>query len=594
VTGKGPKAGGQLPGIVGIISFGGSLGVTFGLIAILAIYAALFGRAVNHGYVWDDVSTLATSDFFDRPLSRALLATEHERMDEALTAMRGVSFGHESYRPVNVATHWFDVNTFGRRPWPMHAHSLLWGAVGVLLAFLLATEVLGDRRWALLVAAIFAVHPLHVEPFVYISARADLVSGALALLAAVAFMRSTRMEGRRAQTLWLGGAAVTTLSALFAKESAMALPIGLFAFAIAWGRTRAAIVGFGVLMATVLVHFPLRAALVPAAPLANTGYGATFARLPGIVVQYFEALLLPLAISNARPLDPALTRWGWPLLLAATVTVALTFAWARRGSTRGQQPSEPTSSSPSSIVARFQSPPDIALVLAGLVWAAAFIAPAAVAVGTLGALADRYAYAALFGFAVAVAALLRRVWHLRQLPLFRVAVTAITGLWLALCVFVSAREVGFWSSNRALYAHAVAVEPASAIAHYRFGVLLAGERRWPEAVAAFSRAADLKQRVAPDIAPSEERVLNNLGVAHLNLGQIADAERSFRAAIARSNNVSYRAWFNLAEIAWARGDSAGTCQALTAALAISPKYRAAQTAHAARCMTPAVGSGNVP
>ncbi|HEY0712937.1 MAG TPA: hypothetical protein VGF45_09710, partial [Polyangia bacterium] len=269
-----------------------------GLGVVFAIYAALYARCVGHGYVWDDVGTIAASDFFDRPLLQALRATEHERMDEALTAMRGVSFGHESYRPVNVATHWFDVHAFGRRPGPMHVHSLLWGALGVLLAFVLATQVLGDQRWALLVAAIVAIHPLHVEPFVYISARADLVSGALALLAAIAFMHATVVDGLRARVLCWAAAALATLLALFAKESAMALPVALFGFALAKGRTRAGVVGFLVLMATVLVHFPLRALLVPAAPLAHaTGFAATIARLPGIVIQYVEVMFVPLAIS---------------------------------------------------------------------------------------------------------------------------------------------------------------------------------------------------------------------------------------------------------------------------------------------------------
>ncbi|HEY0706926.1 MAG TPA: tetratricopeptide repeat protein, partial [Polyangia bacterium] len=226
---------------------------------------------------------------------------------------------------------------------------------------------------------------------------------------------------------------------------------------------------------------------------------------------------------------------------------------------------------------------DLALALAGLVWAAAFVGPAAVAVGTLGALADRYAYLALFGFALAVTTLVRQTTRLSRLPLLRTAVLAIAGLWVALLLFVSHREVGVWANNRSLYTHAVTVEPNSAIAHYRLGVLFGSARRWPEAVAAFARAAALNSQLPADVAPTEDRVLNNLGVAHLNLGQITEAERSFRQAIDRSGNVSYRAWFNLAEIAWSRGDRAEACRALSAALSISPKYRAALAAQAARC-----------
>ncbi|HEY0713132.1 MAG TPA: tetratricopeptide repeat protein, partial [Polyangia bacterium] len=242
----------------------------------------------------------------------------------------------------------------------------------------------------------------------------------------------------------------------------------------------------------------------------------------------------------------------------------------------------------------FEPSPAVPLTLAGLVWTAAFVAPAAVAVGTLGALADRYAYVALFGFAIVVAVLARAVWRLRALPLFRVAILSVAALWLGLCGFVSAREVAFWASNRTLYHHAAAVEPDSAIAQYRLGVLLANERRWPEAAVAFRHAAQLKQRLPAEVAPSEDRVLNNLGVAHLNLGETAEAERVFRAAITRSNNVSYRAWFNLGEIAWARGDRPAACRAYAEALAISPKYRAARAAHSTRCVAAAPLSESAP
>jgi protein O-mannosyl-transferase len=540
-----------------------------GLCVVLLAYLALYAPTIGYGFVWDDVGTVAGNDFFARPLGEALRATEHARMDEAITSMRGVSVGHESYRPINVLTHWLDVRAFGPRPGPMHAHTLLWGLAGIAFAFLLARQLFdGDDDWALAVAAIFALHPAHVEPFAYISARADLVSGALTLVAAWLATRAaldvpalSRVRG----IVELVGAALALLLALFAKEPAAMLPLALFAYAFALGRLRAFAVPLLVLAATVALAFPLRALLVPGAPLSEAVSAATlFARTPGIVLQYLGMLALPLTISNARPLLPGWALPGWLVLVAIAAALVAGFLWSRRGVTTPARRA-------------------LGLAGAGLAWAALFLAPAGVAVATLGALADRYAYLPVFGFALALTAGLRTLAQSEALPLVRRVVLACAALWALLLPFVSWREQAFWQSNRALYTHAVTVEPDSASAHYRLGVILGGERRWSEAAAAFTRADELKRQQPPDVAPAHDRVLNNLGVALLNLGQYDAAERIFRRAISESNNVSFRAWFNLAKLLAARNDTAGACAALREALAISPRYQLARAEHDRLC-----------
>jgi hypothetical protein len=541
-----------------------------GLALLLAVYVAVYAPTLGYGFVWDDVTTVGGGDFLQRSLAQVLRTTEHARMDEAVTSMRGVSVGHESYRPINVATHFVDVRLFGHRPGPMHAHTLLWGAFGIVLAYAVARQLLGPR-WALVVAALFALHPAHVEPFSYIAARADLVSGAFTLLATWLGLASastnTPSVATRSKTRTVGyclAMCVALLLALFAKEAAAALPVALLGLALALGRTRALAPALGLSAATVALHVPLRALLVPGAPLATAvGAGGFVARTPGIVLSYLEMFVAPLALSNARPMPTSgAIALGWAL--AGTAAVGLGAAvWLFRAR-------------PGTVAHPRQR--DLGLAAAGLLWAAVFVAPAGIAAVTLGALADRYAYLPLFGFGVAVAVGLRRLWtwQTERFALVRRVLLGTVALWAAALVFISARERGFWQSNHALYSHAVAVEPESPIAHYRLGVVLAGERRWPEAAAAFTRTADLKRGAPLEMAPAIDRVLNNLGVAHLNLGQPAEAERAFRRAITESNNVSYRAWFNLARVLGARGDQPGACVALRSALDISPRYQLAR------------------
>lgn len=541
----------------------------------LLLFALLYARTVRYAFVWDDVGTLAQTSFFDRPLGEVLRTSEHARMDESLASLRGgLALGHESYRPVNVFTHWLDIRLFGHQPGPMHAHGLLWALAGIALAYAVAARLLGGGGvWPLLVAAVFALHPLHVEPFAYVSARADLVCGALTLAAALLFLRGYPAvappppAGRRA--LWLAAACVVYLLALFAKEVAIALPLALLGCALALARTQTWAPGLGALAATAVLHFPLRAALVPTAPLTGGASArAALLQAPGVALQYLGQLLAPFGISNARPLDATLTRPGWALVALAAVALAGAVFWRRRAWAKGAAPA-----------AR-----DLALAVAGLIWVGLFVAPAAVAVGTLGALADRYAYLPVFGFALAVVALLRAAWsELIGQRLGQRALLAFMALWVVLLALISAREIPAWRDNWSLYTHAVMTEPESPIAHYRLGVVLAGAARWDEAAAAFTSAETLKRRGLSESAPALDRVLNNLGVAQMNLGRNAEAEATFQRAITSTGNSSYRAWYNVALLRGKRGDTAGACAALDQALALNPAYERARTTHASSC-----------
>ena len=266
--------------------------------------------------------------------------------------------------------------------------------------------------------------------------------------------------------------------------------------------------------------------------------------LPSIVVEYARTFLLPFDISISRPLYLA-TAVGWIVL----AVVAALFALALRRAAAATGAAATTRAA-------------VALAAAGLVWALFLFAPSAVAVYSEGAVADRYAYLPLFGFAVAAVALGAQL--AARVPRARVAVGVITAAWLALLVFVSAREVPAWADNATLYAHAVDVEPGSAAAHNRLGRFYAEQRAWPAAVAELEKAAAL-----PDAG---DHVYNNLGVAYLAVGRPADATAILRRALDRSHETSFHAWYNLGTAARAAGDLPAACNAYRRALALSPAY----------------------
>ncbi len=72
----------------------------------------------------------------------------------------------------------------------------------------------------------------------------------------------------------------------------------------------------------------------------------------------------------------------------------------------------------------------------------------------------------------------------------------------------------------------IATHPGQPSVHFRLGVLLAGERRWPEARQAFARAEAL--------LPGQADILYNLAICLDHLEQAAAAGQHYRDAIDRA------------------------------------------------------------
>ena len=68
------------------------------LVAIVAGYGLLCGRAVGYDFVWDDVPEIARAEALDGPLLDALRMTQVDRIDPVLAHTPGVVLAYDSYR----------------------------------------------------------------------------------------------------------------------------------------------------------------------------------------------------------------------------------------------------------------------------------------------------------------------------------------------------------------------------------------------------------------------------------------------------------------------------------------------------------------
>jgi len=525
---------------------------------------ASFGRTLSYALVWDDVSWIADNPMLSAPLTEGLGLGQHAHM--------GVSLGegtlhtvHESYRPLAFASAWLDVRLFGRDGPAMHLESAVLGLAYLPLVYGIARALGVPAKWAAIAAIAFVLHPIQVEAFAYVSARADVLAGCFALVAMWLTVRPHAPQGLRGPSL-ASRIAVGTLIALagcaslLAKEATIGWPLGAAVLLVATGqlRTRGAALLGGV--AGIALYAVLRIGLAGQTDTANPGAAMVgLFELPGVALELASSMILPFDLSIARPVRSAYAWRGWVL----TVLAALALVWRLRSNERSAR-------------------------IAGWIGAAwlfivVSVGPSAVVAVIMDTVSDRYAHVAWLGPCLAGAALGHELESSPTTSRRRHAVLGFAGLWACMGLAIAWLQVPIWRNNDALYRHALAVEPESGQANYRVGYLYAQRGDFPAAIPYFERALA--------ISPSDGRAHNNLGVSYLNLGRLREAERSFEQAFIVTHGASFRALHNLATLDLHEGRVERACERLNAALALHPAYDQASDLRDRACTNLAGGQG---
>ena len=177
-----------------------------GLLAFFAMQPVLHAGFIN----WDE-----TGYILDNPLVHAL----------SLHNIAAI-FLHPAlklYTPLTVFSFAVDYSVFGLNPAGYHAMNLLLHVFNALLVYKLFRMVLNGRARALLVAALFAVHPLHVESVAWIAERKDMLYTFFFLASAIFYIEWKRE--------WCKAKAAASLVffalSLLSKPMAVSLPFVL-------------------------------------------------------------------------------------------------------------------------------------------------------------------------------------------------------------------------------------------------------------------------------------------------------------------------------------------------------------------------------
>ncbi|HXT70470.1 MAG TPA: tetratricopeptide repeat protein [Vicinamibacterales bacterium] len=409
--------------------------------------------------------------------------------------------------PVTFLSHMLDVELFGMRPGPQHLVNLGLHTLNAVLLLLVLWRMTGAFGRSTVVAALFAVHPLHVESVAWITERKDVLSGLFWMLTMHAYVSYARKPGVARYSAVF---ALLTLG-LLSKATLVTLPIVLLLLD-AWPlrsasftvsdlpRWRWLVVEKLPLLVPVVatIYFILSAQTAIGAVSAADAISWTL-RLQSIVVSYATYLfktIWPAGLAVFYPFPHMVP--AWKLAASGGALFGLSFIAWRFARTRP-------------------------FVTIGWLWFLVTLTPmiGIVQVGSH-SMADRFTYVPLIGVFIAT------VWGLAEVAVVkrRLEPLVAASLWAVVVVLgAPARaQVEVWRNSETLWSHALGVTPDNFRAYAGLAEVVAARGDTARAIGYYKEAV----RLAPDAADYHV----NLGLLQSQGGQQADAIASFRHALA--------------------------------------------------------------
>jgi tetratricopeptide (TPR) repeat protein len=425
-----------------------------------------------------------------------------------------------NWHPVTMMSHMLDCQLYGLNAGGHHLTNVLLHTGSVLLLFLVLRRLTGFLWRSAFVAAVFAIHPLHVESVAWVAERKDVLSGLFFLLTVWAYARyvekQSRVEGRASSA---GGGSLAldprrwTLDyclvllffalGLMSKPMVVTLPFVLLLLDY-WPLNRLS--GF-----TPKVLFRLVAEKIPLLALSGAACVATMVAQKEIImpepvalrignavvsyVIYLRQMVWPTGLAVLYPYPRALP--GWEIALTAGLLAAI---------------------SAGVFLGRQRRP----YLLMGWLWYLGMLVPAIGLVQSgLRAHADRYTYQPQIGLYFAL------TWWVADLSVGwrhrREVLGAGCLIILAALIFSACTQTMYWRNSESLWTHTLACTSDNDVAHNDLGYALFQKGRMDEAILHFQTAL----RIKPDYALA----CYNLGNALLQKGRRDEAMIRFQEAL---------------------------------------------------------------
>ena len=471
-----------------------------------------------------------------------------------------------NWHPLTTISHMLDCQLYGLKAGGHHVTNMLLHTFAVLLLFRVLQQMTSSIWKSSLVAALFAVHPLHVESVAWVSERKDVLSAVFFFLMLSAYASYARAPSIGRYLL----VAVLFTAGLMSKVMLVTAPV-IFLLLDLWplrrtaprkpqvrGRTfRSSAVNRLILeklpllvisAGACVVTFVVQKRAVGAIPPLPLSWRVENAVVSYVI--YIWQTLWPTRLAAFYP-HPNDTLASWEVILAAGFLVAITVT---------------------AIVFRNKWP----YLMTGWLWYLLMLVPVIglVQVGEQGH-ADRYTYLPHVGLFLLI------VWGVADvIQAYRSTwrVTAVTALVVILALASTAFiQTSYWRNSETLWTHALAVTSDNDFAHNNLGYLCVDSGQLDKAISHFEAAAMIRHgKTNKHYNVGSAFIEMNLADALAGKGESDEAMVHYQQAIRLEPNYA-DAYYNRGNLLLAKGQIDDAMADLEKALQLQPNDADAHT-----------------
>lgn len=439
-----------------------------------------------------------------------LYVTRNEHVFSGIS-LKNISWAFSSmyasnWHPLTWLSHMLDVQIFGMDPAGHHFTNILFHTANTLLLFFALKGMTGAYWRSMVVAVLFAIHPLHVESVAFVAERKDVLSTFFMMLTMLAYLGYYRHPTIKRYLYVLTFYAM----GLMAKPMLVSLPLILLLLDY-WPLDRWRQRGGG---ASHPVYFflekiPLFALAAASSTitivaqdsggsLGKLGFSELISNIANAMVAYVTYLfkmICPVGLAAFYPLQENIP---WQVAGSTLLLAGFSFICIHEKRKRPY-------------------------LIVGWTWYLISLLPV-IGILQVGkqAMADRYTYIPIIGIFIMLAWEACRISE--RLKFRRTVLITVSTSVVVVLSLLTWNQVGYWRNGITLFEHAVQTTAPSSVSRTNLGVALMNKGRYREAIQQFN--------VALQLDPEHQNAYYNLGTLYLKLGNFESAIIALNEALA--------------------------------------------------------------
>ena len=484
-------------------------------LVLIAANLVIYWQITNHEFINCDDGLYVTEN------SRVQAGLTFENIKWAFT-----SYHASNWHPLTWLSHMLDIELYGLNPMGHHWTNLQFHIANTLLLFFILFKMTGALWRSAFVAALFALHPLHVESVAWVAERKDVLStffGMLTISAYIIYVKKRNFFRYSLVFIFLS-------LGLMAKPMLVTLPFVLLLLDL-WPLKRLNLplnqpegsknsnfihlilekipflvpVAISSILTLVAQHSSALKTL-ESFPLQTRVANALIS-----YINYIVKTLWPLHLSVFYPHPENLPAWQ---IIGATLLIAV------------------------AIFLSIHRLKKYTYIIVGLLWFFITLLPVIgiIQVGDQ-AMADRYTYIPLIGifiiFAWGGSDIIKKWTNNKVVP----AILAMSVL--LVLTMQSFFQAGHWKNSITLFENAIKVTENNWLAHNNLGIALFSEGKFDKAIYHYKKALNIR--------PDTVCAIKNLGVAMFDKGNLKVAFQYFNKAIV-INPEDFDAYYRIGRI----------------------------------------------